>query len=113
MAESTIKYGDLSADAQTVAVAQFGRFYVKRYRTTGLDLLAQLDRSGRIADINQYIMENATLHSDELVMGVIKHRSGNLAGLITDLGLTYGLNGHALPTLDEWYDGLIASLTSK
>lgn len=113
MADSTIKYGDLSADAKTVAVAQFGRFYVQRYRTTGLDLLAQMDRSGRIADINQFLMENATLHSDELVTGVLAHRNENLADLIASLGLTYDVNGHANPALAAWYDSLIAEMSTN
>jgi hypothetical protein len=103
MAENNLQFDQLTDAAQSIAVTQFGRFYVRYFRTEGLDVFAQLDRSGYIADINQYLMENSALHSDELLTGLIQNRSQNLAHLISALGITFAEDGTAQPTLEQWY----------
>lgn len=103
MAENNLQFDQLSESAQTIAVNQFGKFYVQHFRADGLDLFAQLERSGYIADINQYLMENAALHSDELLAGLVKNRSANLALLIKALGITFAEDGTAQPSLAQWY----------
>ncbi|WDF82449.1 hypothetical protein PQ472_11230 [Lacticaseibacillus pabuli] len=114
MAESALSFEELSDDAKKTAVAEFARFYVRRYRTNGLDIFAQLDQtSGYIADINQYLFENTSLHSDELLAGALQMRSDNFAGLISDLDLTYDKQGHAKPTLAEWYAGHVVVLPNR
>lgn len=103
MAENNLQFDQLSEPAQSVALTQFGRFYLRYFRTEGLDVFAQLERSGYIADINQYLMENSALHSDELLTGLIKSRGQNLAHLISALGITFAEDGSAQPTLEQWY----------
>lgn len=103
MPENNISFDQLSDQAQDTAVNTFGRFYVKHFRTDGLDVFAQLDRTGYIADINSFMMENSSLHSDELLEGVVARRRGNLIGLIKALGLTFDESGKPQPTLEQWY----------
>lgn len=103
MAETNLQLDQLSEAAKTIGINQFGRFYVQHFRTDGLDVFAQLDQSGYISDINQYLMENAALHTDELLMGLVKNRGENLARLISALGVTFADNGAAQPALAQWY----------
>lgn len=103
MPENNISFDQLSEAAQDTAVNNFGRFYVKHFRTDGLDVIAQLDRTGYIADINGFMTENSSLHSDELLEGVVARRRGNMIGLIKALGLTFDESGKPQPSLEQWY----------
>ncbi|WP_125571157.1 hypothetical protein [Lacticaseibacillus songhuajiangensis] len=103
MPENNLSFDQLNDQAKNNAVTDFGRFYVKHLRTDGLDVFAQLDHSGYIADINEYMMENTALHSDELLSSVIRQRRGNLEGLIQQMGLQFNDEGKAQPELEQWY----------
>ncbi len=103
MAESNLQFNQLSDSAKRVAVSQFSKFYVRYFRNEGLDVFTQLDRTGYITDINQYLMENSALHSDELIVGLIANRGENMGHLLDAIGVTFAEDGTPQPTLEQWY----------
>jgi len=105
---ATIK--SLKAGPQQTALENFTKFYVKHYMSDGLDVLGQLDQSGHIADINQFLLENRSLTSEDLYSGLLTSRRGNLIELISSLKTKFNDNGIPDTPWEDWFKQTVTEL---
>ena len=108
MAETTLLFKDLSDAAKHTAISDFATFYIDQYQHEGLDALAQIDLTGHIADINQWLLVNDSFLPDELHDGLVRDRSDNFAALLTTVKAKFNANGKPAQPWPEWYDKTIA-----
>lgn len=102
MAKGTL-IGDLSPEAQHTALEGFAKFYLAKYRNEGLDVIAQIDEKGHIADINQWLLDNRNFDTAELLAGLVSARGTNLTELLTTLKAPFNSNGIPATPWDDWF----------
>jgi len=101
---------ELKADAQQVALENFAKFYVKHFETDGLDVMSQLDQTGHIADINQFLLDNRSLTRADIYNGLLTSRRGNLIALLSALGTSFNDNGIPDTPWEDWFKATVTEL---
>ncbi|MFD1393127.1 hypothetical protein ACFQ3L_05905 [Lacticaseibacillus jixianensis] len=109
MAETTLSFAQLSDAAKRTAINDFATFYIDQYQHEGLDALAQIDLSGRIADINQWLISNRSFMSQELHDGLVRDREENFAALLEAVNVKFNANGKPAQPWTDWYKETIAA----
>ncbi|WP_262315630.1 hypothetical protein [Lacticaseibacillus parakribbianus] len=110
MADGTLTISELTPEAQHAAVESFAKFYLDKYQHEGLDLFAQIDTSGHIADINQWLVDNVNFLHDEKLQGLVQNRSDNFIALLKVLKSTFNANGIPDIPWQTWFDREIAAV---
>ncbi|MCG4281202.1 hypothetical protein [Lacticaseibacillus saniviri] len=100
----------LSQEAQQTALENFIAFYTAHYHADGMDVLSQLDQSGHVADINQYLLDNRSLTAEDVKNGLLTQRRGNLIGLIQALNISFNANGIPDTPWETWLQNIVADL---
>lgn len=94
---------DLTSDAQLKALSDFIDFYLDKFRNEGLDLIAQADTTGHIADINAWLMANQSFNKEELKSGLLSERGDNLIALLNTINAPFNDNGLPVTPWNEWF----------
>ena len=110
MATSNTTIDQLNEAAQKTALETFAKFYLSRFFGDGLDVFSQLDEQGDLADINHYLLDNRTLTREELTIGLLTHRSGNLLDLLKQVNVTFNAQGAPETPWAKWYADQIEGL---
>lgn len=110
MAKKALLITDLTDKAQDTALDDFVDFYLEKFSNEGLDIVAQEDGKGHVADINEWLIENRNFMSDEKKEGLIANRRGNLIELLTALKAKFNANGTPVKAWDAWYDGVVTKV---
>ncbi|WP_179394087.1 hypothetical protein [Lacticaseibacillus absianus] len=108
MTEAALTIDDLTPDAQRAAVSGFAKFYLNKYTHEGLDVLAQRNSSGHIADINQWLVDNVNFSSEEKLTGLITSRYDNLVALLKALKTPFNNQGIPAEPWADWFDQQLA-----
>lgn len=101
---------ELTPEAQAKAVRDFTQFYLDKYRNEGLDLIAQADESGHVADINAWLSANHSFSTEELLDGLIADRGDNLKALLAAIKAPFDDNGLPETPWNDWYKASLASI---
>ncbi|WP_407893230.1 hypothetical protein [Lacticaseibacillus sp. N501-2] len=101
---------ELTADAQQKALSDFIDFYLDKYRNEGLDLIAQADTTGHIADINAWLMDNRSFSREELAAGLLRERGANLIALLNTINAPFNDNGLPETPWNEWFKSDLQSI---
>lgn len=109
LAEKTLSFTDLNDAAKHTAINDFATFYIEQYQHEGLDALAQIDPTGHIADINQWLLVNRTFLAEELHDGLVRDRRDNFAALLTTVNARFNANGKPAKPWADWYQETIAA----
>lgn len=94
---------DLTPDAQRAAVTSFAKFYLSKAANEGLDVFAQRDTSGHIADINQWLSENASFRPEDKLAGLIANRYANFVVLLKTIDTPFNGQGIAAEPWADWF----------
>ncbi|WP_338216459.1 hypothetical protein [Lacticaseibacillus salsurivasis] len=103
MAEKTVLFDALSDSAKHTALVGFAKFYIEKYYNEGLDLLAQIDVSGHVADINQWLIDNDSFLKAEKLDGLVADRGDNMAALLVALKAPFTANGQPETPWNTWF----------
>ena len=99
----TKSISELTPEAQQKALSDFIEFYLDKFHNEGLDLIAQADTTGHIADINAWIMANTTFTHEELAAGLLRERGENLIALLNTINAPFNENGLPETPWNEWF----------
>ncbi|WP_125702561.1 hypothetical protein [Lacticaseibacillus daqingensis] len=110
MTEEALTVNELAPDAQDAAVGSFAQFYLEKYTHEGLDVFAQIDTTGHIADINQWLVDNVNFLHEEKLHGLIQSRSANFVALLQVLKAPFNRNGQPLTSWSTWFADQIAKI---
>lgn len=100
----------LKDSAQVAAIDGFVKFYLKKFRAGELDVIVQIDASGHVADINQWLYDNQPLSLEEQAEGLLRERRDNLVALLTTLKAPFNADGVPAESWDTWYQAAIAKI---
>ncbi|WP_461213785.1 hypothetical protein [Lacticaseibacillus sp. GG6-2] len=101
---------ELTPEAQAKALSDFTKFYLDKYRHEGLDLIAQADGAGHVADINAWLVANANFTTAELQAGLLADRGDNIKALLTAIKAPFTEAGLPQTPWDEWFKQSLASI---
>ncbi|MFD1430080.1 hypothetical protein [Lacticaseibacillus mingshuiensis] len=102
MAKS-VTINELTPDAQNAAVESFAKFYLDKFSNEGLDVIAQIDGTGHIADINQWLIDNPALSSEARIAGLLVARQDNFVELLSVLKTTFNESGIPDVSWSDWF----------
>lgn len=100
----------LSPDAQRKALTDFTKFYLDKYHHEGLDLIAQADGLGHIADINAWLSANTNFSTAELQAGLLAARGDNLIALLAAIKAPFTDAGVPETPWEDWFKASLAKI---
>lgn len=101
---------ELTPEAQAKAVRDFTQFYLDKYRDEGLDIIAQADESGHVADINAWLSANHSFSTQELIDGLLSARGDNLMALLAAIKAPFDDNGLPETPWNDWFKQTLAAI---
>ncbi|MFD1484391.1 hypothetical protein ACFQ5J_03985 [Lacticaseibacillus baoqingensis] len=101
---------ELTPEAKQKALSDFTAFYLDKYRHEGLDLIAQIDEKGDVADINHWLMANRAFSTAELIAGLLANRRENLTALLRVLQTPFNENGIPDTPWNDWFKATLATI---
>lgn len=107
--DDKMTFDQLNADAKDKALQTFVPFYLALYRKDNLELIAKAD-DGEMADVNNYLFDNKSFSTDQLINGVIANRKDALEAILNTLDQTYDAEGNVNVAWNEWRANAIAKL---
>lgn len=101
---------ELAPEAQAKALSDFTQFYLDKYQHEGLDLIAQADSAGHVADINAWLAANTTFSTAELLAGLLADRGANIKALLVAIHAPFTAAGLPETPWEEWFKQSLAGI---
>jgi len=109
--EKKVKFDSLSEDAIRQSMVSFIDFYLDRYLSNNLEILADYKVDYYLNDINHFIFQNQSLTPNQLREELFRRCYSEIRNVITVIDPEYFSNGNLVSgSWEGWYEQKFAKI---